>query len=59
MNDFKIGDKVKFKGSDEFIGYVSNVFKGHLFLIDDFEIDVHFKGKPTILNASELEKYDE
>ena len=35
MNDFKIGDKVKFKNNPEFLGYVSNVYKGQLFLIDD------------------------
>ena len=59
MNDFKIGTKVKIKGSNEFLGYVSHIFKGQLFLLDDPQIDVHFEGVHTILNASQLEVYYE
>lgn len=57
MTDFGVGDKVKFKNNDEFLGYVSNVFKGHLFLLDDFEISVHLNGKFYDAKASELEIY--
>lgn len=57
MSEFKIGDKVKRKNSNEFLGYVSNVFKGQLFLLNDFEILVHLNGVRTTCFASELEIY--
>lgn len=57
MANFKIGDKVKFKNGNEFLGYVSNIYKGQLFLIDDFEISIHLNGIRTESLASELEIY--
>jgi hypothetical protein len=57
MNSFKIGDKVKLKGTNEFLGFVSNVFKGQLFLLNDFEISVHLNGTFHTAMASELEVY--
>jgi hypothetical protein len=59
MSDFKIGDKVKYKNSHDFLGYVSNVYKGQLFLIEDFEILVHLNGVRTTALASELEIYSD
>lgn len=57
MSDFKIGDKVKRKNSNEFLGYVSHVYKGQLLLLDDFEILIHLNGVRTTAMASELEIY--
>jgi hypothetical protein len=58
MNNFKIGDKVKFKQNEEYLGFVSHINKGQLFLLDDPEIDIHLGlGVHQIRNASELEIY--
>ena len=57
MSELKIGEKVKIKGADEFLGYVSHVFKGHLLLLDDFEVSVHLDGTRFNVNASELEVF--
>ena len=59
MNDFKIGDKVKIKGKNESIGYVSHINKGHLFELADHLVDVHLgEGKHMIYYKSELEIYE-
>jgi hypothetical protein len=55
---FKIGDKVQFKNKPLFLGYVSSVFKGQLFLLDDFEIRIHQgEGNHIVVLASYLEHY--
>lgn len=59
-HEFKIGDKVQFKGSGGFLGYVSHVHKGHLFLLDDFEVNVHLgNGEHLTAAASDLELFGE
>jgi hypothetical protein len=56
MNDFKIGDKVKYKNNPEFLGYVSHVHKGYLFELPDYEVHVHIGNKEhVIVNESQLE----
>ena len=57
MSDFKIGDKVKDKYTNKFLGYVSHVHKGKLFYLDTFEILIHLDGVHTTALASELEIY--
>lgn len=56
--EFKVGDKVKYKNYPDFIGYVSGVDKGQLFLKKDFIINVHIgNGDHIFRSASELEVY--
>jgi|GEM_PF-6383933 len=57
---FKIGDKVQFKGKPVLLGYVSDVYKGQLFLLEDFEVSIH-QGNGVHLKvfASEIEHYNE
>ena len=57
-HEFKIGDKVQFKGSGGFLGYVSHVHKGHLFRLDDYEIHIHIgNGERIIAAQSDLELF--
>ncbi len=59
MNDLKIGDKVKIKGQEQFLGYVSHISKGNLFELADHIVDVHLgEGKHMIHYKSELEIYE-
>lgn len=58
MHDFKIGDKVKLKDTNKFLGYVSNVNKGNLFRLDNAEISVHIGNQQVIVKQqNELEYY--
>ncbi|HHF7341038.1 TPA: hypothetical protein ACPSKZ_000695 [Legionella anisa] len=60
MSEFKIGDKVKYKNTNVFLGYVSHYFLGHLFTLDDPEIRVHIGNNVHVVNkASELELYED
>ena len=61
MTDFKIGDRVCFRSAkDAPLGYVSSVFKGHLFTLTDPEIRVHIgNGIHIICNASDLEVFED
>lgn len=55
MTKFKIGDKVRLKGSEKFLGYVSHVQKGYLFALKDPKIKVHIGyGEHKKFLASEL-----
>ncbi len=52
----KIGDRVKLKTDEKFIGYVSHIHKGHLFVLEDPEISVHIgHGERIVFNESQLE----
>lgn len=55
--NFKIGDKVSYKGVNTFLGYVSHVDKGNLFLKDDPDVRIHFQGVITWTPASNLELF--
>lgn len=60
MTKFGVGDKVCLKDSGKFLGYVSHVFKGHFFLLEDPEVLVHIGNKVRIMKLeSELEFFDE
>ncbi len=53
-NTFKIGDKVRYKHDDNFLGYVSDVDKGQLFENFDPVIRIHLDGNIIYATASEL-----
>lgn len=54
--NFKIGDKVSYKGVNKFLGYVSHIDKGQLFG-KDHDVRVHFQGEITWTPASNLELF--
>lgn len=58
MIDFKIGDKVTYKGKNELLGHVSSVFKGQLFALPVPDVRVHIGfGEHIVYPANELEIY--
>ena len=55
---FKIGDKVRDRHDNKFLGYVSHVDKGQLFENFDPVIRIHLEGNVIYATASELTLID-